>query len=131
MHLATKLSRLPVAVAISLFVLLGGGVVMIVAWEILFEGRIYQCSDAIGFPGFLERGNWVHEPIAYVDAVNPVSSMSEPDAILKGWSVGHLWVAWGAMVAMVLVVALLPVFVYLHRGSPGVDDEEGDELQVR
>jgi len=115
-------SRLPACAALGVFILLGGGVVMTIAWETIFNGRVYQCSDWIGFPGFLMPGDWVHEPIAYVDTVNPTPSMSDPDAIKKGWTVMKLWVAWWTMIAAVLITSLAPLLGCLHRGKPAEDD---------
>lgn len=117
-----NLSRLPACSAISVFVLLGGMVVMTIAWETVFNGRVYQCSDSIGFPGFLMPGRWVHEPIAYVAAVSPSTSMSDPDVIKMGWTVTKLWWAWWGMIAVVVMSSLAPILVCLLRSEPNNDD---------
>jgi hypothetical protein len=119
--------RLPARAAISVFLLLGGGVVMTIAWEFVFPGRIYHCSDSLGFPGFLMPGRWVHEPIAYVDTVNPTPPMSTHDAIKKGWSVAKLWWAWWSMLAVVVMTSLAPIVDCFLRGDP--DGEDGPQVR--
>lgn len=64
-----------------------------VAWEIIFPGRIYDCTDSLGF-GYFTPGAWVHDPIEYVDEVVTGRSMGEPDTIRLGWSIGGLWGVW-------------------------------------
>jgi hypothetical protein len=115
-------NRLPARAAISCFVLLGGLVVMTIAWDAIFPGRIYQCSDS-AFPDvdFLFPGHWVHEPIAYVDTVNPAPPMSTHDALLKGWTVTKLWWAWWSMLAFVMITSLLPIAACLLHGKPPED----------
>lgn len=115
-------SRLPACAAIGGFVLLGGLVVMTIAWETLFNGRVYQCSDSIGFPGFLMPGQWVHEPIAYVPTVTPSTSMSDPDVIKVGWTVTKLWWAWWGMIAVVVMTSLVPILGWLRRQEPAKDE---------
>ena len=70
-----------------------------VAWEVVFPGRIYDCTDYTGF-GYLMPGNWVHDPIEYVDEVVTGRSMGEPDTIRRGWSVRGLWGVWLALFSL-------------------------------
>ena len=67
-----------------------------VAWEVVFPGRIYDCTDYTGF-GYLTPGKWVHDRIEYVDEVVTGRPMSEPDTIRLGWSLGGLWGVWLTM----------------------------------
>jgi hypothetical protein len=126
--LAMNLNRLPACTVIACFVLLGGLIVMTIAWETLFTGRIYQCSDS-AFPGmdFLFPGHWVHEPIAYVDSVDPTPPMSTHDALLKGWTVTKLWWAWWGMTAVVVITSLVPIAACLLRGKP--PEHEGPQVR--
>jgi hypothetical protein len=80
---------------------------MSIAWDSTFPGKIYYCTDEIGLD-FLMPGNWVHGEIEYVDDVSAAMSrsMNEPDVLLRGWSVGRLWLIWSAMFGSSLVVAL-------------------------
>jgi hypothetical protein len=70
-----------------------------VAWEVIFPGRIYDCTDTLGF-GYLRPGHWVHDPIEFVDEVATGRSMSEPDTIRRGWSVNGLWAVWYTMISL-------------------------------
>jgi len=78
---------------IFLFIL---NIPLAVAWEVIFPGRIYDSPDTSGF-GYLRPGNWVHEPIEYVDEVVTGRAMSEPDTMRLGWSKGGLLFLWGGL----------------------------------
>lgn len=116
-------SRLPACAAISVFVLLGGLVVMTIAWGMIFPGRIYLCTDSV-MPGidFLLPGSWVHEPIAYVGMVDPSAPMGQ-DFIRSGWTVTKLWWAWWGMLGVAVIPSLMPITVCLlrRRGAEGDD----------
>ncbi|WP_367871933.1 hypothetical protein [Luteolibacter sp. Populi] len=86
-------------------VLLAGVAAMTVAWELIFPGRIYHCTDDSGF-GFLEPGSWVHGPVDYVDRIDTTRPMSEPDVIKTGWTEQGLWAAWWGMAGMAVVAGL-------------------------
>ncbi len=86
-------------------VLVTGVVIMTIVWEYVFPGHIYLCTDAVGFD-FLTPGDWVHGPVEYVQKIDTLRSMSEPDVIKDGWSVTGLWVAWWSMAACVLIAAV-------------------------
>lgn len=70
-----------------------------VAWEVIFPGRIYDCTDHTSF-GYVMPGHWVHGPIEYVDEVVTGRDMGEPDTILRGWSVSGLWGVWSALFSL-------------------------------
>ena len=78
---------------IFLFIL---NIPLAVTWEVVFPGRIYDCPDESGF-GYLTPGNWVHDPIEYVDEVVTGRSMGEPDTMRLGWSKGGLLFLWGSL----------------------------------
>jgi len=80
---------------------------MSIAWQMIFPGRIYYCTDAVGFE-FLMPGSWVHGELEIVDDVQKASSrtMSEPDVILRGWTVGRLWMIWSVMFGSTVVMGL-------------------------
>ena len=80
---------------------------MSIAWDSSLPGKIYYCTDDVGLD-YLIPGDWVHGEIEYVDDVCAAMSrsMSEPDVLLRGWSVGRLWIIWSAMFGSSLVVAL-------------------------
>ncbi|WP_035612787.1 hypothetical protein [Haloferula sp. BvORR071] len=86
--------------------MIAGVTVMAIAWEFIFPGRIYFCTDDVGF-GFFTPGEWVHGSIEYVNKIDTLRSMSEPDVIKAGWSEGGLWIAWWSMLAGAAVFAFV------------------------
>lgn len=82
-----------------------------VIWESRINGHLYVCTDP-GFLDFLDPGDWVHKNYVEVDRFDHPRSMSEPDAVLKGWSKERLWFLWygfvGLSVAISFVVAITP-----------------------
>ena len=95
---------------------------MSIAWDSTFPGKVYYCTDDIGLD-YLIPGNWVHGEIEYVDDVSAATSrsMSEPDVLLLGWSVGRLWLIWSAMFGSSLVLAL---FIARLRWGAAAPSEE-------
>jgi hypothetical protein len=90
---------------------------MSIAWEAIFPGRIYFCTDVVGLDYF-QPGNWVHGEIDFVEDVTSASSrsMSDPDIIVRGWTTERLWMAWSTMFgASVIVAVLVARFRWLSR----------------
>src|SRR3954468_15154178 len=70
-------------------------------WGTFVADHIYNCTDSLpGVFDYFRPGDWVHawKPVQFVDVVRSGRSMSEPDVIKKGWSVGALWFLWGGMI---------------------------------
>lgn len=80
--------------------------VSVVCWDALVMGKLYYCTDEIGLD-FLSPGDWVHGEVDSVSQIDSSVTMSEPDQILVGWSVGRLWVLWGAMFGGSLLLSLV------------------------
>jgi hypothetical protein len=78
-------------------------------WDMYLPGRIYNCTDFNS--GFFMPACWVHGNYVTVDEVNPHDSMSLPDSIKKGWSVGKLWLLWFSFVAVFIAISRLLAFV--------------------
>lgn len=74
-------------------------------WQAYVSERLYDCTDAIGLD-YLHPGDWVHGHVAVVHQVVHGRSMSEPDTIKEGWSVGRLWLLWLAFFAGSLIVSI-------------------------
>ncbi|WP_159435071.1 hypothetical protein [Rubritalea squalenifaciens] len=70
-------------------------------WGYCVNGVVYHCTDGLWLD-FFSPGQWVHEPVERVIAVDRAAGMGEADSMLYGWSVGRLWLLWGGMVAMCL-----------------------------
>lgn len=79
-------------------------VVASACWDSFVVGKLYHCTDEIGF-GLLSPGDWVHEDVAAVPKIDPSATMSEPDQILTGWSIGRLRVLWLGMIGASLLVS--------------------------
>jgi len=89
-------------------VLPGLTVLLTIGWEVIFPGKIYYCTDEMGF-GYLMPG-WVHGDLETLDQMPSARSMSEPDVIRSGWTPAMLWIIWST-----LVVASIGVSVCLSR----------------
>ena len=92
-----------------LVVLLALTVINAFVWEWV-AGDLYDCTDG-GIPGYFEPGYWVHgwdgHPVAVVPHVVNGRSMSEPDTLKAGWSVGCLMVLWCAFSGVSLFLSVL------------------------
>ncbi len=103
-------------------------ILMTIAWDLIFPGRIYYCTDEIGFD-FLSPGDWVHGEFDIVSdvAVTTSRTMSEPDVLLEGWTIGSLWMVWGCMFLSSFSLALfLARYRWLSSGgNPG--DQDGQK----
>lgn len=86
-------ARLMAKVATFLITLLVCLILSVTVWQVYFPQNIYNCTDD-NMLGFLRPGDWVHGNYVTVHKVVPSLSMSEPDTIKEGWSVGKLWFAW-------------------------------------
>lgn len=87
-------------------VLSGTTVVFSMIWGGFITDTLYNCTDAVGFD-YVHPSDWVHEQIAVVDHVVAGRSMSEPDTIKKGWSVGGLWALWISFFTVSLVCSFV------------------------
>jgi hypothetical protein len=87
-------------------VLVSGLAAMTIAWDYIFPGRIYFCTDETGF-GFWTPGEWVHGEVEYVPDIDTLRPMSEPDVIKAGWSLPGLWAVWSGMIGCVTVGAIV------------------------
>lgn len=96
------------------------------AWESTFPGKIYHCTDD-DWLGYLRPGDWVHGEIDYVDDVPSalLRTMSDPDVLLRGWTVGRLWMVWTAMFGSSLAIGL---FLAKWRWFPAVLEKEDQGL---
>jgi hypothetical protein len=81
-----------------------------IIWQTYLPGHIYNCTDD-NLIGFLTPGFWVHGNYVTVPEINPHDSMSKPDSIKEGWSVGKLWLLWLSFVAASVVVSRLMAFI--------------------
>lgn len=91
-------------------------VLTMIAWDALATGKLYYCTDEVG-AGFLTPGNWVHGELAVVPEIDANVSMSDPDQILAGWTVGRLWVLWGGLLASCAGVSLVGALLFPSRCS--------------
>lgn len=73
-------------------------ILMTVVWDMVFPGRVYYCTDHVGFD-YLHPGHWVHGEVEIVDEMTDAftRSMSEPNVMLRGWTMECLWWIWGLM----------------------------------
>lgn len=86
-------------------------------WETCINGRLYVCTDP-GWLDFLDPGNWVHGKYVEVDRFDHPRSMSEPDAVLAGWSKQRLWFLWYGFVGLAVAVSFLVAKKAWSRKSP-------------
>src|ERR1039457_2202371 len=89
----TFLTALPVCLLLS-------GII----WQIYLPGRVYNCTDD-NLIGFLTPGYWVHGNYVTVSEINLHDSMSQPDSIKEGWSVGKVWLLWWSFVAVSVAIS--------------------------
>lgn len=93
-----------------------------IAWDSIFPGMIYHCTDDVWLE-YLTPGDWVHGEVEYVDDVPSAMdrTMSDPDVLLRGWTVGRLWIVWTAMFGSSLAVGL---FVARFRWFSVASDQD-------
>lgn len=99
------------------FTLLASFLLCTLFWENFVNGTLYNCTD----PGFIDfwdySTNWVHHPVAALH-VTDGRSMSEPDLIKVGWTIGRLnCLRWSFVVGCVAVSVISGVFVCRFRMS--------------
>jgi hypothetical protein len=88
-----------------------------IIWQFYFPEKIYNCTDDNLF-GFFRPGNWVHGDYITVFKIDPNDSMSKPDSIKEGWSVGKLWFVWWAfIITSIAISTLLPFLFFRSRKS--------------
>ena len=106
--------RAVIKFAITLFAMT---VVSTVLWEQI-GSRLYDCTDECGF-GFLTPGGWVHESdgreIVAVSKIVHGRPMSEPDTIVKGWSIPKLWGLWFVLAVASLGVSAIVAWIPWER----------------
>jgi hypothetical protein len=84
-------------------------------WQFYFPEHIYNCTDDNLF-GFLRPGNWIHGDYIIVSKIDPNDSMSKPDSIKEGWSVGKLRFGWLAfIVASAFISTSLPFIIFRQK----------------
>jgi hypothetical protein len=74
-------------------------------WERFVKNHLYNCTDDLPLD-YWQPGHWVHHPVA-AQHVTAGRSMSEPDTIRSGWSVGGLWSLWFSFAGGSVIVSLL------------------------
>lgn len=85
-----------------------------IIWQILLPGKVYNCTDDNLF-GFLRPGDWIHGSYVTVPKIDPSDSMSKPDSIKEGWSVGKLWFAWCAFIVASVAISTSLTFLIFYR----------------
>lgn len=91
---------------------------MSVIWEVNFPGKIYHCTDDVGF-GYFLPGDWIHGDAESLAEVRSATSrpMSEPDVIREGWSIGKLWLFWSLMFGSSVGLGALGAVCLISRSS--------------
>ncbi len=69
---------------------------------------------------YLRPGDWVHGEIEFVDDVPLTLSrtMSDSDVLLRGWTVGRLWMVWAAMLRSVFQEAPIRSMKFTQLAPP-------------
>jgi hypothetical protein len=99
-----------------------------IAWESIFPGKIYHCTDDVWLE-YLTPGDWVHGEIEYVDDVPLAMSrtMSDPDVLLRGWTVGRLWMVWAAMFGSSLALGLFLAKFRWFSAGPDQENQSANK----
>ena len=84
-----------------------------IIWQFCLPEKIYNCTDDNLF-GFFRPGNWVHGDYITVLKIDPSDSMSKPDSIKQGWSVGKLWFVWWTFIVASLVISVSLLFLFFR-----------------
>jgi len=120
-------ARVVSAGAVFLYSMLCCIIVCTVIWEYQIDGKLYNCTDNVGFD-FLHPGDWVHDfgghPVAVVNQVVVGRSMSEPDEIKTGWSIPRLWLLWCSWFGASLLVSFVVARFWWRRGRATFPLEE-------
>ena len=106
-------------------------VALSIAWDIVFPGRIYFCTDEVGLD-YWQPGSWVHGEVEFVDDVVAASSrnMSESDVMVRGWTIESVWVIWSVMfVSSILVARLLARIRWLRLSFVPRNQSASDVLR--
>jgi hypothetical protein len=100
---------------VFVILLLGCMVLCTIFWSNFVDGKLYNCTDAVGFD-FLQPGNWIHGAYVTVTKINPADPMNMPDSVKQGWSVPKLWLLWWSfVVASVVASASLASLLFWWR----------------
>ena len=108
--------------AVFIVSLLAMVVVSTIAWGMFINGKLYYCTDGGTFD-FLSVGDWVHHPESVAHVIS--RSMSKPDEIKEGWSMGGLWFLWISFVAVSVFVSAIfaRIFYCATRAKINYDDK--------
>jgi len=89
-------------------------IVCTIAWDALINGKLYNCTEAIGFD-YLHPGDWVHNwddhKIETVAHVFPDGDMNHPDTIEQGWTITRLWYLWYTFFTTSVVISAVLAFI--------------------
>ena len=89
-------------------------------WQYVGD-QLYDCTDD-NMAGFLRPGDWVHRidgrEVVVVPKIVHNYSMSEPDTIKEGWSIGRLWGLWLSFCFFSVGISLLVAWAPWTQG-PG------------
>lgn len=99
-----------------------------IAWEALFPGKIYYCTDNV-LLDYLTPGDWIHGELEYVDDVPAATdrTMSDPDVLKRGWTVQRLWMAWTTMFGLSLAVGLVLAKFHWFSAAPSEEKRSANK----
>ncbi len=99
-------------------------IILTVAWDAIFPGRVYLCTDSVPFD-YISPGEWIHGSFETVDSISSLRArgMEDPDAIIKGWTLGRLWAIWGGLFAASILLS--GVIAYVNWGLSGTGLSSG------
>lgn len=103
-----------------IIVLFGMTILSSLVWQYVGD-QLYDCTDD-NMAGFLRPGDWVHRidgrEVVVVPKIVHNYSMSEPDTIKEGWSIGRLWGLWLSFCFFSVGISLLVAWAPWTQG-PG------------
>ena len=83
-------------------------VITTMVWEHFVEDHIYSCSDGVmcyPIPADLLALTHDEWPLKFVPEIVRPTSMSDPDLIKEGWTVGELWILWAVFLNLSLAIS--------------------------
>jgi len=115
-----------------IIVLFGMTILSSIVWQYVGD-QLYDCTDD-NMTGFLRPGGWVHRfggrEVVAVPKIAHDHSMSEPDTIKEGWSIGRLWVLWLSFCLVSAGISLLAAWAPWAQGCDRKNEKitEADKL---
>jgi hypothetical protein len=102
-----------------------------IAWEAIFPNKIYYCTDNV-LLDYITPGDWLHGEIEYVDDIASAMdrTMSDPDVLLRGWTVGGLWLVWTAMFGSSLAAGLFLAKFPWFSAAPDQENQSANKPWV-